>query len=862
MKSRIFRFLIALLAVLFVSLLFATGCAEESTQEVSLSQDGVPVNGEAVIEKVPVSDLTMLQIYGELQSITITSNQLESLEPLTQYGELEAVILDHCNTVDLEPLSRCAALQSLTIIGGDGWNLSPVSSIQTLTSLSLLDLDDYTMNFFDSSAGSKLDALSLRGMDLTNDAALFSWSAATLKSLTLADCMVSEQLCTVIGGCEEVTELTISNVSGISFLPVNRSSLTTLIVDQFTGMNGLANLINAAQMTLTTMEITNSTMGIHFNGSLTTMQNLTDLTLQNVTELSFPFQSTLPSLTTLVIGQTDLTNAAPLFRAAAGALTSLSLTECTVNEELCTAIGGCEKLTELMANNVEGVSFPDGSVGNSSLTTLIVENGPVFGFGNLINGAQMTLTTIRFTNCTTGMNFNGSMLWLAKLKELTLQNVTGLEYPFVGSTPALSNIILEQTDLSNAAPLLQSAAGALTSLTITDCTANSEFGGAIGACGKLKELIIDNAEGLAFPDGCANKVLATLIVDQTNMAGFSPLVVGASPALASVKITECSLGQDVCGSLTVCKKLSELTLCNVTGMMFPFEGSTPLLAAITLEQMDMTGGAPWIQAAAKALKTLTITDSYLGEEFCAAMGSCAKLATLTLDNVTGLEIPDGYANKLLTTLRISRADQSGSIAQLVANVAKTLASCTITESIVDEAVCTALGACGKLKELHIAGVEGLRFPEECANKLLAALRVENSDLSGCAPLIAGASKILATVSISGSIVDEAFCAALGTCAKLKELKLVSVEGLRFPEGCANKVLATLTVDDCDISGCAPLITGASKILSSMIMTNSTVNEDVCSAIGACTKIKTFIAQDVTNLDIQMILSLWADKPKR
>lgn len=858
MKTQSLKFLIVLITALCVMLFCSAGFAQEPTAGSDQAGNADPSLGNG---KNPVSDLALLQPDDGLQTVTITSDRLESLEPLTQYVELKEIVLDHCNVVDLEPLSRCAVLQSLTILGGSGWNLSPVASIQTLTSLTLVDLHDPIVNLSASTEDTKLKTLSLKGMNLINDAALFSWAAGTLTSLTLTDCIVSEELCTVIGACEEITELIINNVNGISFLPVNDSSLTTLIVDQFTGMDGLSNLINAAQTTLTTVKITNSTMGIHFNGSLTTMQNLSELTLQNVTELAFPFQSTLPSLKTLVVGQTDLTNAAPLIRAAAGALTSLTLTDCTVNDEFCTAIGACGKLTDLMADSVEGVSFPDGSVGDSSLTTLIVENGFVFGFGNLINGAQMTLTTIRFTNCTTGSNFNGSVLWLAKLKELTLKNVTGLEFPFVGSTPSLTTITLEQSDLSNAAPLLQSAAGSLTSLTITDCTANAEFGGAIGACGKLKELIIYNAEGLGFPDGCANKALATLVVDQTNMEGFSPLVAGAVTALTSVKITDCSMGQDVCSSLTVCSKLNELTLRNVTRMKFLFKGSNPLLSTMTIEQTDMTDGAPWIQAAAKALKSLTITDSYLGEEFCAALGTCGKLASLTLQNVTGLEIQDGYANKLLTALSISRADRSESIAPLIEKVAKTLASLTIADSSVDEAFCAALGTCGKLKELHIAGVEGLSFPDGCANIVLSALTVETSDMIGCAPLITGASKILASVSVTDSRVDEAFCAALGTCGKLKELHIASVEGLSFPEGCANKALASLTVDDCDMKGCASLITGASKILSSIIMTNSSVNEDVCAAIGACTKIKTFIAQDVTDLDMQWIMSLWAAKPK-
>ncbi len=860
MKIQSLKILLVLMTALCVVLFFATGFAQEpkagsdpaGTAEPSLSN-----------EMPPISDLTMLQFSGEAQTVTITGNQLDSLEPLTQYGELKAVILDHCNVVDLEPLSRCAALESLTIIGGSGWDLSPVASIQTLTSLTLSDLNDTIVNFSGSSADTKLETLSLRGMNLTNDAALFSWAAGTLTSLTLTDCIVSEQLCTVIGTCEEVTELSISNVDGISFLPVNTSSLTTLIVDQCTGMDGLSNLINAAQATLAAVKITNCTMGIHFNGSLTTMQVLSELTLQNVTELAFPFQGSLPSLTALVIGQTDLTNAAPLFRAAAGTLASLSLTDCTVNEEICTVIGACGKLTELMVTNVQGVSFPDGSANNVSLTTLIIDQCMMGmnGFANMLNGASGALTTIKISNSTMGIHFNGSMISLQKLSELTLQNVTELSFPFAGSSPSLSSVILEQTDLSNAAPLLQSAAGSLTSLTITDCTANAEFGGAIGACKKLKELIIFNAEGLGFPDGCANKALATLIVSQTNMLGFSPLVAGAVTALTSVEISDCSMGQDVCSSLTVCGKLKELTLRNVTRMSFLFKGSNPLLSAMTIEQTDMTDGAPWIQAAAKALKSLTIKDSYLGEEFCAALGTCGKLASLTLQNVTGLEIPDGYANKLLKTLSISRADPSVSIAPLIEKAAKTLASLTIADSSVDDAFCAALGACVKLKELHIAGVEGLSFPEECANKVLAALTVEMSDMRGCAPLITGASKILASVSITDSSVDEAFCAALGACAKLKELKIVSVEGLRFPEGCANKALASLTVDDCDMKGCAPLITGASKILSSIIITNSSVDEDVCSAIGACTKIKTFIAQDVADLDIQRILSLWAAKPK-
>jgi len=709
MENRRCLFLILLTVAVLVASSLSVCLAEEGEEVLCLSKDEVLVDGEVVFNDPelqatlesdtdyssaesatawlaglqtlsltnkdhPVTDLSVLQLCGKLETVVIASDRLNSLEPLTKCAKLSSVTLQECNTVDLEPLTRCKALKSLTILGGTDWDITPVSSMKKLTALSFTDLDGLnlaeacrapllasialdgcTTNYDELPSTKNLKTLSLTGIDLYDTLSLLAATVKTLNSLTIEDSDTDDDLGNAIGACTRLKELTLRNLGDIMGFPqASNKALQTLTVEGAV-MDGFSNLVVSASKALVTVSITDCSMGSDVCGSLTACHKLKTLILQNVTGLEFPFEGSRLALASLTVGQADLTGMAPFLRGAVKTLTSITITESTVNDEFCAAVGSCTKLKEMTFRDVAGLSFPEGSV-------------------------NKTLTVLTLDSC----------------------------------------------DLTGAAPLIAGAAKALTALTIRDSTADDTVGGAIGGCAKLGELTLQNVMGLRFPDGCANKALATLTVEGSDMEGYSPLFDGASAKLASVSITDCYLGDDTCGSLGACGKLTELNLQNATGLLFTSESANQSLVTLTIGQTNLAGAAPLIRGAAGTLKSLTLSDSSANDTVGGAIGTCGKLEELTILNVVNLPFPDGCENQSLATLTVTGTDMSG-FAPLVGGASTSLVTVNITDSTLNSDVCNTLGVCSDLAEFKVQNVAGVDFSLVFHAKSLTTLDLSQLD---------------------------------------------------------------------------------------------------------------------------------------
>ncbi len=639
---------------------------------------------------------------------------------------------------------------------------------------------------------------------------------ALLKAVTLEDC--NEVDLEPLTRCKALKSLTIRSGSGWDVTPVVSMKYLTALT--FSDIDDL-NLSEACQAPL-----------------------LASLTL-NCCTVDFSVLPAMKKLKTLSLSKMDLTGTGIMIEGATKTLASITLVDCIADSDTGGAIGGCTKLTELTIDNVMGLRFPE-ECKNKALASLTIGWADLTGTAPLIRGAVMSLQSLSLTRCTADSDTGAAIGACTKLKNLAIDSVDGLSFPDGCANRTLATLTISWTDLTGAAPLFQGASKSLKSLTIADCAADSDVGAAIGACGLLKELSIADVDGLSFPEESKNKGLATLTVSGSDMAGYAPLINGAAKIITSITLTDCTVDADVGSAIGACGLLKELGITNVEGLNFPEGCKYKALRTLSISGSDMEGYAPLILGTAKILSSLSIADCTANSEVGGAIGVCALLKELSITNAEGLIFPEGCENKALKTLTVSGSDISG-YAPLFVGARKTLASLSLTDCFADTATGGGIGACKALEEFAIDNVEGLRFPELCENTALTALAITGSDISGYAPLFEGA-KTLVSLSLTDCMADSKAGGGIGACAMLTNLTIDKVEGLSFPEGCANTALSTLTVQGCGMIGYTSLIVGASASLSVTAITDSEMSEDVCSAIGACTKLSELTVRNVSGFD--------------
>jgi len=84
---------------------------------------------------------------------------------------------------------------------------------------------------------------------------------------------------------------------------------------------------------------------------------------------------------------------APLINGAAKIITSITLTDCTVDADVGSAIGACGLLKELGITNVEGLNFPEGCK-YKALRTLSISGSDMEGYAPLILGTAKILSSL------------------------------------------------------------------------------------------------------------------------------------------------------------------------------------------------------------------------------------------------------------------------------------------------------------------------------------------------------------------------------------------------------------------------------------------------------------------------------------
>ncbi len=637
-----------------------------------------------------------------------------------------------------------------------------------------------------------------------------------LKSVTLEDCNTVDL--EPLARCKALKSLKVRGGSDWDVTPV--ASMKYLTALSFSDIDDL-NLSEACQAPL-----------------------LASLTL-NCCAVDFSALPAMKKLKTLSLSKEDLADAGMMIEGAAKTLTSVTLVDCIAGSDTGGAIGACTKITELTIDNVMGLSFPE-ECANKALAALTIGWSDLTGTAPLIRGAVMSLKSLSLTSCTADSDTGTVIGACTKLKDLAIDSVDGLSFPDGCANRTLATLTIGWTDLTGVAPLIQGATKSLKSLTLVHCTADSDVGAAIGACGLLTELSITDVDGLSFSEESKNKALKTLTITGSDMAGYAPLIGSAAKIITSITLTDCAADGDIGSAIGDCGLLKELGLTNVEGLRFPEGCKFKALKTLRISGSDMEGYAPLILGTAKILTSLSITDCTANSEVGGAIGACALLKEFGITNVEGLSFPEGCANKALKTLTVSGSDISG-YAPLFEGAAKSLAFLSLTDCSAGVETGGGIGACTALEEFAVDNVKGLSFPEGCANTALTVLTVNGSDIGGYAPLFESA-KTLVSLSLSDCKADREAGGGIGTCAMLADLAIDHVEGLSFPEGCANTALSTLTVQGCDMIGYTPLIAGASASLSTAAIMDSEMNEDVCSAIGACSRLGELKVQNVTGFE--------------
>ena len=371
----------------------------------------------------PITDLSVLQLCGNLRDLRLTSTQLKSLAPLAYCKKLEQLVLVDCNTVDLTPLQSCKGLKILLLQGEGVTDISVVAGLKKLDRLILKNCNAPDLTPIKDCK--TLSILRLEGEGVTDISA-----AASLKKLKM-----------FVG----------IGLKGVDFTP-------------------LATAPALAEVYLTDCV-----------GDITPLATLKKLKVLSVTGgetagLAAVVQGAAKTLTQMQVNQQQVTDALMQSIGACGKLQNLDLVNITGTVSLA-ALATCKSLKAMYIDTVDTLTGAQGLAGLTKLTDITifrVRDAVFAGLDTLPAVTNLLLYNAKVDD----ISFIARM---PKLQYLTLGALRGADYAFMGelaSAKKLKELSLYGTPLTTL-----DAAAKLTSLNtlrlfdtgITDITAISKL---------------------------------------------------------------------------------------------------------------------------------------------------------------------------------------------------------------------------------------------------------------------------------------------------------------------------------------------------------------------------------------------------
>lgn len=179
------------------------------------------------IEYEPITNLSGLEHFSELNTLVIHDSEVADLLPLPGLTNLNCLILSSDKTLDLAPLSNLSNLEHLSL---SGCQLKDLSVLSTLPNLNHLGLSDSNIsNLSPISNVTNLSELYLSGNDISDLSPLSSLTG--LKRLDLANNQINDL--TPLSTLANLTNLSLSenNISDLSPLLENNCLQGTKVIE-------------------------------------------------------------------------------------------------------------------------------------------------------------------------------------------------------------------------------------------------------------------------------------------------------------------------------------------------------------------------------------------------------------------------------------------------------------------------------------------------------------------------------------------------------------------------------------------------------------------------------------------------------
>ena len=176
----------------------------------------------------------------DVESLTLTGGDVQSLDGLSAYPALQSLTLLNCPAFDLTPLAGCAKLTSLTIrwnddySGEENYDLAPLKQCSRLNTLTLAGqgiadlsalpgiprLSKLTVETIAATDYSPIESLILKhlglyGADAESVANIFTAAGRGLTSAVVGGCTLSSEANDAILSCTRLISLRFQDAEGI-----------------------------------------------------------------------------------------------------------------------------------------------------------------------------------------------------------------------------------------------------------------------------------------------------------------------------------------------------------------------------------------------------------------------------------------------------------------------------------------------------------------------------------------------------------------------------------------------------------------------------------------------------------------------
>ncbi|XP_038887942.1 receptor-like protein kinase HSL1 [Benincasa hispida] len=534
----------------------------------------------------------------------------------------------------------------------------------------------------------------------------------------------------------------------------------------------------------------------------------------------------------------------PTFICRLPSLSSLSLSNNTINASLPDDVASCSSLHSLnLSQNLLAGSIPDALSKISNLRSLDLSGNNFSGEIPTSFGGFTRLETLNLVDNLLDGTIPASLGNISSLKELQLayNPFTRSEIPSAfGNLTKLEILWLANCNLSGQIP---ATVGRMTRLKNLDLSNNRLSGSIPVSLAQMKSLVqvelFNNSLSGELPLGLSNLTsLRRIDVSMNHLTGTIPDELCALQ-LESLNLFENRLEGPLPESVVNSPYLSELKLFNnkLSGQLPSKLGQNSPLVHLDVSYNGFSGEIPENLCAKGTLEELILIYNSFSGRIPASLGKCSSLSRIRMRNnrLSGA-VPDefwGLPNVYL--LELVENSLSGSISSMISS-AKNLSILMISENQFSGPIPHEIGSLSNLTEL--SGNDNMfsgRIPRTLMKlSLLSRLDLSENKLSGELPMGIGALKRLNELNLANNRLSGNIPSEIGSLPVLNYLDLSSnhLSG-SIPLELQNLKLNLLNLSNNMLSGVLPPLYAEDIYRDSFLGNPALCNNDpgLCRHVG-------------------------------